>query len=90
MEDKLCEKYAGVYQELYELIGAENMKKIFSRFCGQQVSFPQKLYKKTYVQAYVMQHRETKSVGELSKYFNLSERRIRQLISEKMKEERFV
>ncbi len=43
------EKYAGVYNDLAEILGADSVEVIFKNFKGQQITFPQRLYSKDYV-----------------------------------------
>ena len=41
--------YAGVYEEIAEIIGEERIGEFYERFKGQQFVFPMKLYSKEYV-----------------------------------------
>ena len=41
--------YAGVYEEIAEIIGKERIEEFYERFKGQQFVFPMKLYSKDYV-----------------------------------------
>lgn len=88
MQEKEKEIYAGIYQEMAEIIGSENMKKLYRKFKGQQIVFPQKLYSKTYVKEYLLMNRGKMSVGQMSRHLGLSDRRIRQLMSEMTKTHR--
>ena len=38
--------YAGVYEEIAEIIGEERIGEFYERFKGQQFVFPMKLYSK--------------------------------------------
>ena len=48
-----AEDFADIYFEIANAIGAENAVKIHSLFRGQQIQFPQKLYKKEYIYSYI-------------------------------------
>lgn len=75
------ENFADIYEEIANAAGTETAVAIHGLFKGQQVMFPQKLYKKEYVYNYIRQHYNGKNVRELSKKFGYSDRRIRQIIS---------
>ena len=77
------EAFADVYYEIANEIWAENAKKIYNLFKGQQIQFPQKLYKKEYVYNYIRQNYNGQNVRELSQKFGYSDRRIRQIINSK-------
>lgn len=81
------EKYASLYQEMSELIGVENMEKLYLKYKGQQIVFPQKLYSSKYVYSYIMENQGEMSVREMAKKLELSDRRIRQIITEIRKNE---
>lgn len=82
-EDKVT-KYAGVYNDLMELLGEEAVQIVFQNMAGQQITFPKRLYTKEYVV------QETKCItdsAELKKEalkYGYTERRLKQLIKEKM------
>ena len=42
-------KYAGVYNDLKELLGEEAVEIVFKNMAGQQITFPKRLYTKEYV-----------------------------------------
>ena len=48
-----AEAFADIYCEIANAVGAENAVKIHELFKGQQILFPQKLYKKTYIYEYI-------------------------------------
>lgn len=81
------EKYASLYQEMSELIGVENMEKLYLKYKGQQIVFLQKLYSSKYVYSYIMENQGEMSVREMAKKLELSDRRIRQIITEIRKNE---
>ena len=74
-------KYSGVYAEFAKIAGDEITEKIFERFRGQQMCFPQKLYTVDYVISYVKAHYPEERVGDMARTFGYSERRIRQLLN---------
>lgn len=73
---------ADVYMEIADKLGVDTAVAIHDLFKGQQILFPQKLYRKEYIYAYIKQNYNGKNVRELSKKFGYSDRRIRQIISE--------
>lgn len=80
------EDFADVYEEIAIEIGAETAVAIHKLFKGQQILFPQKLYKKSYIYNYIKQNYNGKNVRELSKKFDYSERRIRQILCDNSNE----
>lgn len=72
-------KYSGVYAEFAKIAGDEITEKIYERFRGQQMFFPQKLYTVDYVIQYVKDHYPDERMGDIARIFGYSERRIRQL-----------
>ena len=44
------ERYSGIYKELAEMLGDNATIKIWKRFSGLNITFPQKLYSKEYRQ----------------------------------------
>ena len=81
------ERYAGVYGELAEILSDAQVLKIWKRFSGVNVTFPQRLYSKEYTSSYIKEHRADMTAGEIAKELGLSERRVRQIISEIREEE---
>ena len=72
--------YASVYREMAEIIGVENTKRLYEDFKGQQITFPQRLYSKEYVQEYVKSNYNGKNLRDLALKFSYTERHIRELI----------
>lgn len=62
-------------------IDLETAKKIHEMFAGQQIAFPKKLYSSEYINSFIKSNYNGKNTRELAKKFNVSERRIRQIIS---------
>lgn len=85
MAEKILKKgnmYAGVYKELAELIGEDNMKKVYMRYKGGKVEFPKRIYSKEYVMEMLKKHEGKKSVSDMAQEFDYSERYIRKLMAE--------
>ena len=71
-----------VYMEIADRIGVDVAVAIHDMFRGQQVQFPQKLYRKEYIYAYVKEQYNGRNVREISQKFGYSDRRIRQILKE--------
>lgn len=76
------EAFTGIYAEIAAQIDCETAVKIFGVLRGQMVIFPQKLYNRNYVRAFVREHHQDYTVRELARIFGYSDRRIRQFIAE--------
>lgn len=74
--------FSAIYEEIADAAGAEVAVLIHKMFKGQQILFPQKLYKKSYIYEYIKTNYNGKNVRELSQKFGYSDRRIRQIISD--------
>ena len=74
--------YGGIYKELAELLGDAATIKVWKRFSGLNVTFPQRLYSKEYTKEFIKENMHTLKPSELSRAMGLSERRIRQIITE--------
>lgn len=77
---------AGIYSELAEIIGMNNVIIIYKHFKGQQVSFPTHLYSKEFVVEQVYSDK-SQSIRQKATRYGYSERRLRQIIQEKNKGE---
>ena len=75
--------FADVYMEIANVAGYDVAITIHKLFKGQQILFPQKLYKKEYIYSYVKENYNGKNVRELAQKFGYSERRVRQILNEK-------
>lgn len=76
------ERYSGIYKELAELLGDNATIKIWKRFSGLNITFPQKLYSKEYRKEYIEEKMHAMKPAEMAKELGLSERRVRQIIVE--------
>lgn len=74
--------YCDVYKELCQIVGEENMRKIYMFYKGVSVQFPQGLYSKVYIYSFIEKNMDTMKASEIAKKFSLTERRIRQIIKE--------
>lgn len=79
------EVFTGIYAEIAAQIDSETAIKIFETLRGQNVIFPQKLFNRDYVRAFIREHHGEYTVRELSQMFGYSDRRIRQFIAEETK-----
>ena len=75
--------FADIYMEIAEVIGPETAIEIHRLFKGQQIIFPQRLYKKEYVYSYIRKNYDGTNVKELAQKFDYSDRRIRQILKTK-------
>ncbi len=80
------ERYAGIYRELAEILGDAAVNKIWKRFSGMNVTFPQRLHSKEYTREYIRKHWSDMSASELARVVGLSERRVRQIVSDLKRE----
>lgn len=76
------ERYSGVYKELAELLGDAATQKIWKRFSGLNITFPQKLYSKEFRKDFIRENMEQMKPSDIAKSLGLSERRVRQIITE--------
>ena len=81
--DVNIEDYCEFYQELYRMVNnSEAMKEIYERYRGLTVTFPKKLYSKEYVHKYLEENYGKVKIQDMARHLELSERRVRQLVSE--------
>ena len=80
-------KYAEIYMEFSDLIGESNMTKVCNRYRGLKVDFPKRIYSKEYVVQMLRKFEGKKTVSELAKEYDYSERYIRKLIAQVRDEE---
>ena len=72
--------FADIYKEIAEAMGPDTAIAIHKLFKGQQIIFPQKLYKKEYIYNYIRENYNGRNVRELSQKFEYSDRRVRQIL----------
>lgn len=71
-----------LYRELAEIVGEENMQKLYSHYKGQQINFPTKIYNMDYIRNLVRCEYDGTNVKELARRTGYSERWIRKLAKE--------
>lgn len=71
----------GIYKEIAIETDIETAEKLHDMFAGQQIAFPKKLYNSEYINTFIRNNYDGKNTRELARKFNISERRIRQIIS---------
>lgn len=77
----------GVYKELAEIIGTDNVIEIYEHFKGQQISFPTRIYTKEYILKQIDED-ESRPIKKVASQYGYSERRLRQIINESSKGEK--
>ncbi len=76
------DRYSGVYKEMADLLGDAAAVKIWKRFSGLNISFPQRLYSKEFTRQFIEENMGTMRPYDIARNVNLSERRVRQIINE--------
>lgn len=74
--------FSAIYEEIADAAGVDVAVLIHKLFKGQQILFPQKLYKKSYIYEYIKTNYNGRNVRELSQKFGYLDRRIRQILAE--------
>ena len=74
------ELYNSVYREMIEMIGLDNMLKIYLRFKGQQITFPVRLYDPHLLSALIVKEFDGTNVRELARKYDYSEKTIRRML----------
>lgn len=72
--------FVPIYEEIAQVIGEEETVKLYEKFRGQQITFPQRLYSISYVSNYVKENYNGKNIRELARKFDYSERRVREFL----------
>ena len=71
-----------VYKELAQLVGFENMEKLYEYYRGQQLNFPTRIYDQRYIRDVLREEFDGTNVKALARRLGYSERWIRRLIKE--------
>lgn len=79
-------KYNQIYNDLVELIGTENMIKVYENYSGMQISFPSKLYSREYILEQIKERYNGYNAKELAREYGYTVRYLNQLIKEIEKE----
>ncbi len=74
---------AGIYSEVAEQVGVKNAYRLFCHFKGQQLTFPIKFLSGECIAEKICKEYDGKNIRELSRKFDYSESRIRQILREK-------
>lgn len=69
-----------IYREIAEIVGVDATIKIYERLKGQQIAFPTRLYKKSYVMQEVNRRYDGTNLKLLAREFNYTERWIRKML----------
>ena len=81
MNEKKYENYSGVYREMAEILGEEATLKIYENFRGQQVTFPMRLYSKSYVEEYIIKNYNGKNIKDISRKLGYTCNWVQQVIN---------
>ena len=80
--------YRGIYAEMVEILGDEIVKMIHKHYRGQQMNLPMKLHSNEYVEKYIIENYDKKSVRYMSRELGYSDKWIQKLIKKlKIREE---
>ena len=71
------------YKTLYDLVGQENMLKIYDEYRGMQISVPMKLYDRNFAAEKIRQEYDGTNLTELTKRYGYSQRWGSNLIKDK-------
>lgn len=71
-----------VYKDLCDLVGVDNMQKLYAQYKGFQISFPMRLYSKEYVHQVVKKEYNGSNTKALARKLGYSERWIRKIVEE--------
>jgi Mor family transcriptional regulator len=74
--------FADIYREIAEEICPETAVEIHRLFGGQQIIFPQKLYRKEYIYRCIRKRYNGRNVRELAVKYGYSDRQIRRILRE--------
>ena len=76
------ENLASIYKEIACTTNVSTAVEMYNLFKGQQIIFPQRLYNKEFISAYVKENFNGHNIRELSQMFGYSDRRIRQILNQ--------
>lgn len=75
-----------VYKELAEKLGMDTAMNIYQMFKGQQVNFPVRFFNTTKIQELIVQEYDGTNVKTLATKYSYSEKTIRRIIKDSVKE----
>lgn len=79
---KQSDRYSDIYKDLADLLGEAAAYEIWNRYAGQTINFPRKLLSRSYTKDFIGENMDIMKPYELARELSLSERRVRQIISE--------
>ena len=79
------EKYTGVYAEIADIVGAENVEKIYQVFRGQEVIFPTRLYSSDYIVDLGIRQGPD-SLRDIAIKYCYNEKYLKRLVKQKMRQ----
>ncbi|CUO81937.1 Mor transcription activator family protein [Clostridium perfringens] len=74
------DNYSGIYKDMVEILGEEITLKIYENYKGQQVTFPMRLYSKSYIVEYLIKNYNGKNLKELSRQLGYTSNWLQQVI----------
>ena len=74
--------YFDIYRELAELIGVQNTKKVWNRYRGLTIQFPQRMYSQIYTKDFIRDNMGSMTIKEMAIQLSLTDRRVRQIVKE--------
>lgn len=83
---KTKKRYAGIYQELAEIVGDDLLNAIYERFHGMEVSMPSRLYSIEYVVEIAVKEHPSQW-GKIAQKYGYNEKYLRRLILEKLEKQ---
>jgi Mor family transcriptional regulator len=83
-ENKNYNTLNGVYESISEIIGFDNVVKLYENFKGSQINFPTRLFSKEFVlqEAIKAYDGTSESINMIATKYSYSERTIRKLLKE--------
>ncbi len=79
-------RFCGVYAELVNIIGEDQVKKIYSNFKGQQISFPMHLYTSEYVAGMINDKSDSKLIRLMAQKYGYSERHLARMVKKRQED----
>ncbi len=83
---KVKKRYAGIYQELAEIVGDDLLNEIYERFHGVEVSMPSRLYSIQYVVELAVKEHPSQW-GKIARKYGYNEKYLRRLILERLEKQ---
>ena len=78
--NRKSDNYSGIYKDMVEILGEEITLKIYENYKGQQVTFPMRLYSKSYIVEYLIKNYNGKNLKELSRQLGYTSNWLQQVI----------